>query len=132
MPPISNRKIMCSSHIVPVKFEIRIFKMKKIVKTPKTVEKIVEKVIEETSEIVESEAGLITLLGKYVFVMCLNYSYYGKLSGVNSTEIELEDSYLVYETGEWNAKTWKDAQKLPTKKSYIRLAVIEQYFETMK
>lgn len=106
--------------------------MKKIVKTPKTVEKIVEKVIEETSEIVESEAGLITLLGKYVFVMCLNYSYYGKLSGVNSTEIELEDSYLVYETGEWNAKTWKDAQKLPTKKSYIRLAVIEQYFETMK
>lgn len=106
--------------------------MKKLIKTPKTVEKVIEKVIEETISVVEVEAGLITLMDKTVLLMCMNYNYYGKLTGVNGSEVELENCYIVYETGEWSSKTWKDAQKIPSKTVYVKTTAIECYFEVGK
>ena len=77
--------------------------------------------------IVEVEGeGLAALLGENVMVFCMNYIYHGKLAGVNKDDILLEDASIVYETGELCAKTFKDAQKLPSN-VYIRTAAIESY-----
>lgn len=79
------------------------------------------KIIEE----VEGE-GLEKLLGQNVVLLCLNYIYAGKLRGVNESCVLLDDAVLVYETGEWGAKTWKDAQKLPSP-WYVRTGAIESF-----
>jgi len=106
--------------------------MKKQVQVPVKVERVVEQVTEMRTEVVEEEGGLLTLLGKNVCLMCMNYFYYGKLVGVNHTCVELKDPSVVYETGEWGNKTWKDAQKLPTKSSFVNVNAIESFFETDK
>jgi hypothetical protein len=84
------------------------------------------KSVKKEVEIVETE-GLAALLGEKVFIMCLNYMYSGKLTGVNDSCILLEDAYLVYETGSWDKKTWADAQRLPADEWYINKAIIESF-----
>jgi hypothetical protein len=74
---------------------------------------------------VEGE-GLTALLGQRVTLFCLNYIYTGTLAGVNTTCVLLEDAAIVYETGELNTKTWKDAQKLPNN-WYVQTAAIESF-----
>ena len=76
---------------------------------------------------VEGE-GLVSLLGEEVILMCLNYFYGGKLAGVNEHDVLLEDAKIIYETGPWSDKSWKDAQKIgaPT---YVRIDKIEAYFK---
>ena len=59
---------------------------------------------------------------------CLNYIYTGKLAGVNETCVLLEDAAIVYETGAFNEKNWKDAQSLP-KPVYVMLRCIESFME---
>ena len=61
---------------------------------------------------VEGE-GLVALMGQRVTLFCLNYIYTGKLTGVNDTCVLLEDAAIVYETGAFTDKSWKDAQALP-------------------
>lgn len=80
-------------------------------------------------KIIESDdaEGLIALLGENVTIMCLNYIYTGKLSGVNATCIKLENAHIVYETGAWNEKSFKDMQKLPGEAWYIQLGCIESF-----
>jgi len=64
-------------------------------------------------KIIEIEnGGYETLLGEQVLVFCMNYIYTGKLAGVNSDKILLEDPYIVYQTGAFNEKSFGDAQKL--------------------
>jgi hypothetical protein len=106
--------------------------MKKQVQIPVKVEKVVEQVTEMRTEVVEEEDGLITLLGKNVCLMCLNYFYFGKLVGVNSTCVKLENPEIIYETGEWKSASWKDAQKLPTKYNFVKVDAIESFFEVDK
>ena len=79
--------------------------------------------------IVESEdaSGLEALLGENVLLLCANYFYAGKLVGVNKDHVELEDAAIVYETGEWSGKTYKDVQKLHTKRWNVQIAAIESY-----
>ncbi len=72
--------------------------------------------------------GLLSLIGKKVRVFCMNYIYVGKLVGVNTRDIKLEDAFIVYETGELSAAVDKDAQKL-TNALYIRLNSVESYSE---
>lgn len=74
---------------------------------------------------VENE-GLVKLLGSNVMLLCVNYIYAGKLIGVNETCVLLDDAKLVYETGEWSAKVWKDAQPLPGQ-IYVQLGAIESF-----
>ena len=106
--------------------------MKKIVKTPKKVEKVVEVVTEEVTEVCEGEGGPVTLLGKEVYVCCSSYAYTGTLTGVNDKFIEVSEPSIVYETGPWSGKTWKDAQKLPTRSVVIFQAQIESLFEVSR
>ena len=73
-----------------------------------------------------SGEGLEKLLGERVTLFCLNYIYTGKLSGVNASCVLLENAAIVYETGELNSKTWKDAQPLPGD-WYVQLGAIESF-----
>jgi hypothetical protein len=79
------------------------------------------KIVEE----VEGE-GLEKLLGETVTFFCANYIYSGKLVGVNNTCVLLQDAGVVYETGPFENKAWKDRQVLP-KEWYIMLNAIESF-----
>ena len=72
-------------------------------------------------------AGLESLLGEQVLLLCANYFYTGKLVGVNETCVELEDPAIVYETGSWGNKGYQDAQKLHTKTFYVSIPAIEGF-----
>jgi hypothetical protein len=75
---------------------------------------------------VEGE-GLTALLGERVTLFCMNYIYTGKLLGVNENDVMLEDPGIVYETGKFDDKSWKDHQKLGVKFWYIKISSIESY-----
>ena len=79
-------------------------------------------------EEVEGE-GFISLLGKPVLIMCMNYFYAGTLSGVNKEFIQLENPRIVYETGPFDTKGYKDAQALPSDTWNIQISAIESYGE---
>lgn len=74
---------------------------------------------------VEGE-GLLALLGQRVTLFCMNYFYTGDLVGVNDDCVLLKDPQIVYETGGFETKTWKDAQKLPND-LYVMKAAIESF-----
>lgn len=74
---------------------------------------------------VEAE-GLVALMGERITLFCLNYIYTGKLVGVNDADVLLENASIVYETGAFTDKQWKDAQPLPNP-VYVRCSAIESY-----
>ena len=74
---------------------------------------------------VENE-GLMSLLGQTITCFCAVYIYTGKLVGVNDECIKLENPKIVYETGAFTDKNWKDAQEL-TKEMYIQKGMIESF-----
>lgn len=80
-----------------------------------------KKVIETTDA-----EGLEKLLGLRVTLFCLNYIYTGVLTGVNATCVLLTNPAIVYETGPFTDKKWKDAQDLPDD-LYIMLSAIESF-----
>lgn len=83
--------------------------------------------MKKSVQVVEVEnEGLLKLMDETITVMC-NYFYTGKLIGVNDTCILLKDPKIVYETGPWNEKNWKDAQSLPCEEFYIQIAAIESF-----
>ena len=75
---------------------------------------------------IENE-GLVKLLGEEVTFFCLNYIYTGKLTGVNESCVLIENPRLVYETGKFSEKGFKDAQSLETKEFYIAMNCIESF-----
>lgn len=77
-------------------------------------------------ETVEGE-GLEKFLGEPITIFAANYIYTGRLSGVNETCVLLTDAAIVYETGAFNEKGWKDAQKLPGGSWYVQLSAIESF-----
>ena len=70
--------------------------------------------------------GLEKMLGERITLFCANYIYTGILSGVNDTCVLLTDAAIVYETGSFSEKTWKDAQKLPCD-WYVQILSIESF-----
>ncbi len=70
--------------------------------------------------------GLEALLGEKVTFFCLNYIYHGKLIGVNTNDLILEDAFVVYDTGAFDKTGFTDAQKL-AKEWRLRTSVIESY-----
>jgi len=70
--------------------------------------------------------GLESLLGEHVTLWCECYIYAGKLIGVNTHDVLLEDAKIVYETGPLTEPGFKDAQALPGP-WYVRTAKIESY-----
>lgn len=85
-------------------------------------------VIQEASINEEENEGLISLMGKTVTFFCMNYIYAGKLVGVNTKCIKLENAHIVYETGTYNDKKFKDAQKL-NDVFYLQIDTIESFGE---
>jgi len=69
---------------------------------------------------------LISLMGQRITVWCMNYIYTGKLTEVNADCIRLENAAVVYETGPFNEKEWRDAQALPNP-VYVMLTAVESY-----
>lgn len=70
--------------------------------------------------------GLEALLGEQVTFFCLNYIYHGKLVGVNTSDVLLENCFIVYETGAFTEKGFKDAQFVGDEWR-LRTATIESY-----
>lgn len=70
--------------------------------------------------------GLEKLLGERITVFCAVYIYTGTLAGVNDTCVLLEDAAIVYETGPFTDKKWKDAQPLPGP-WYVARGMIESF-----
>ena len=79
------------------------------------------KIVEEVSG-----EGLEKLLGERITCFCANYIYTGKLSGINETCILLTEAAIVYETGAFTEKYWKDAQPLPND-WYVTLQSVESF-----
>lgn len=73
------------------------------------------------------DAGLPSLLNEKVILFCANYFYTGTLTGVNKTFVLLTDPAIVYETGPFGDKQWKDEQSLHVKELYVRVSMIEAY-----
>ena len=74
---------------------------------------------------VENE-GLEALMGQRVTLFCGVYIYTGKMVGVNQTCVKLEDAGIVYETGPFGEKKWKDMQPLPDD-WYVATQAIESF-----
>lgn len=72
------------------------------------------------------EEGLIGLMGQTVTFFCMNYFYTGKLVGVNDSYVKLTSASVVFETGPYTDRVWKDAQKLPND-IYIQLNSVESF-----
>lgn len=72
------------------------------------------------------EDGIESLMGEQVILLCLNYFYAGKLVGVNRTCVLLHEAKIVYETGEWGASAWKDAQAIG-QPLYVQRSKIEAF-----
>lgn len=70
--------------------------------------------------------GLEALLGLKVTLFCANYIYCGVLEGVNTDDVILSDACIVYATGPFSDKGFKDAQRLHDEWR-IRTAAIESY-----
>ena len=86
--------------------------------------------IVETKE-VEKE-GFLALLGKNVEIFCGVYIYAGKLVGVNPTCVKLANPHLVYETGGFLEKKYKDAQPMGREFHYVATTLIESFGESHK
>lgn len=80
-----------------------------------------KKLIEETNE-----TAMESLMGEVITIFSLNYIYTGKLIGVNDTCVLLQNPKIVYETGAFSDKEWKDAQELPND-LFVQLACIESF-----
>jgi len=76
---------------------------------------------------IQEGSGLESLLGETVTLLCASYFYTGKLIGVNTEDVLLENPKIVYQTGAWDKPEWEDAQALPTKTFFVRTSFIESY-----
>jgi hypothetical protein len=82
--------------------------------------------MQPTKVIEVEDEGLVSFLGQMITLFCANYIYTGKLEGVNSTCVKLSSPKIVYETGSFTEKNWKDAQALPND-LYIQLGLVESF-----
>lgn len=64
-----------------------------------------------SAKVVEVEGeGLISFLDKSIVLFTPNYIYTGILIGVNDSCIKLKNAAIVFETGDFTNKQWKDVQ----------------------
>jgi hypothetical protein len=71
--------------------------------------------------------GLLSLLGKKVTFFCLNYIYTGELVGVQDDCVLIKNPAIVYETGAFTGKSYKDVQSLCVDEFYIAKNCIESF-----
>ena len=81
--------------------------------------------MKKSIQVVEVEnEGFLALMDEVITLFCANYIYTGKLIGINEDCVLLENPSIVYETGAFSEKNWKDAQKLPNQ-IYIMKSAVE-------
>ena len=86
-----------------------------------------------TAKVVEVEGeGFVSLLDTNIEIYTIDYIYAGKLVGVNDTCVKLEDPHIVYETGEFSAKKYKDCQSMCKPEHYIQISAIISFGETTR
>ena len=83
--------------------------------------KIIQTAVEVSGE------GFEALLGKTVIIFCASYIYHGKLVGVNTTCVKLENPSIIYSTGSFDDKEYSDKQSLGVKEHYIQLLAVESF-----
>lgn len=71
-------------------------------------------------------------IGSHVLLFCMNYFYAGKVVSVDEHTVCLESPQIVYETGAFDAKVFKDAQDLPTNEWHIQISMIESFGKLAK
>jgi hypothetical protein len=76
----------------------------------------------------DSNEGLMALIGRRVTFFCMNYIYTGDLVGLNDTCVKLDNPAIVYETGAFTTKDWKDSQALPNS-IYLQCSAFEAFGE---
>ena len=81
------------------------------------------KIVEVTE--VDGE-GLTALMGENVALFCMNYTYAGKLIGVNDSCVLLQNASIVYDFGPLVGTTYQDAQPLPNE-WYVAIGAIESF-----
>ena len=81
-----------------------------------------KRIVEETEN-----QGLEALLGERVLLICAGYFYEGKLMGVSGQCVELSDPSIVYETGAFSDKEYKDIQNLHTDTWFVSIPLIESF-----
>ena len=74
-----------------------------------------------------SNEGLESFIGQKITLFCANYFYSGRLVGVGKNDVKLEDPAIVYETGAFTEKQYKDEQKLGVQYWYVRRSAVESY-----
>lgn len=78
--------------------------------------------------VIESSGdGLEKLLGECVQVWCVNYIYAGRLVGVNTNDIVLEEAGVVYQTGKLGGKSFEVFEPCGVDELFIRTSAIESY-----
>ena len=78
---------------------------------------ISDEIYEKIKDIIKQEDTLVKdlseLKGKLYTFWCTRYIYHGVVKEVNKSFLTLENASVVYETGEFSAKSASDIQKLP-------------------
>ena len=74
-----------------------------------------------------NETAFESLLGEQVTIFSLNYIYHGELIGVNDLNVLLKNPKIVYETGKFSDKGFKDAQSLECDEFFIQIGTIESF-----
>ncbi len=74
-----------------------------------------------------NETAFESLMGEQVTIFSLNYIYHGELVGVNDVNILLKNPKIVYETGKFSEKGFKDAQSLECADFFIQINTIESF-----
>ena len=72
--------------------------------------------------------GLSALSNQRVLLMCSNYFYEGILIYISDTDAILIDAAIVYDTGPWTEKKWKDRQQL-FGPAGVKIHAIESYHQ---
>ena len=75
----------------------------------------------------EKNAILESLIGKKVTFFCMNYIYHGEISSYSKESITIKEPKIVYETGDFKDKGFKDAQSLECPEYNIQRATIESF-----
>ena len=70
--------------------------------------------------------GLEKLLGENVIFLCMSYFYHGKLIGVNTDDVLLDNPRIVFDTGSWESNGFDSSEAMPGQ-LYIRTSAIESY-----
>ena len=81
------------------------------------------------TKVIEVEGeGLITFLDQKVTFFTPTFIFTGKLVGVNDTCVKLENPAIVYETGAFSDKKYKDEQSLCVPFLYLQIGMIITFF----